>query len=50
MNQLAKLIVDMTVGEARPDLEPTDKQADTTIGKKKATKRKKSTIIRRKKV
>ena len=49
-NQLAKLVVDMAVGDAPPDLEPTDKQADTHSGSKKAAKPKKSTTIRRKKV
>ena len=50
MNQLAKLIVDMTVGEAPPDIEPTDNQAETPSGKKKVAKPKKSTTIRRKKI
>lgn len=32
VNQLAKLIVDMTVGEAPPDIEPTKRQVASSKG------------------
>jgi hypothetical protein len=52
MNQLAKLIVDMTVGEAPPDPTLTKGQAAGRLSgiKEGATREKKSTLVRRKKV
>ena len=51
-NQLAKIIVDISTGEALPDPKPVKKEAvSLLIGLKVGSKRtKKSAIVRRKKI